>query len=123
MIHKPDQKNRDGYRLFQKKRGYRFYRQHVLTAIHAQVYFPTNNSGLFFVRRDNEKPLTAYVVSVMDNSLFSGKDQRSYYFLPNSAESISLLRGFVLALQLDINIHTIIRCYYYCCSLLVFWGS
>ena len=45
----------------------------------------------------------------MDNSLFSGKDQRSYYFLPNSAESISLLRRFLLALQLDINIHTIIR--------------
>ena len=79
----------------------------------------------------------AYVVSVMDNSLFSWKkDQSSYYFLLNSAESISLLRRFVLALQLrDINIHTIIRwnddddcyCYYQyyycCCSLFVFWGA
>ena len=58
-----------------------------------------------------------------------------YYFLPNIPESISLLRRFVLALQLDINIHTIIRwndaddcyCYYQyyycCCSLFVFWGT
>ena len=89
------------------------------------------------MRPDNEKPLRAYVVSVMDNSLFSWKkDQSSYYFLLNSAESISLLRRFVLALQLrDINIHTIIRwnddddcyCYYQyyycCCSLFVFWGA
>ena len=87
------------------------------------------------MRHDNEKPFRAYVASVMDNSLFSGKDQRSYYFLPDSAESISLLRRSVLALQLDINIHTIIRwnddddCYCYfqyyycCCSLFVFWGA
>ena len=89
------------------------------------------------MRPVNEKPLRASVVSVMDNSLFSWKkDQSSYYFLLNSAESISLLRRFVLALQLrDINIHTIIRwnddddcyCYYQyyycCCSLFVFWGA
>jgi len=87
-----------------------------------------------FVRPGNEIPLRAYVVSVMDNSLFSGKDQRSYYFLPNRAESISLLSRIVFALQLDTNIHTIIRrnddddcyCYYQYyysyCSLFVFWG-
>ena len=119
-----------------KEKSYHFYRQHFLTAIHAQVYFPTNNSSLVLwdpTMRNHWEPMLCLLWTTR---FFSWKkDQSSYYFLLNSAESISLLRRFVLALQLDINIHTIIRwnddddcyCYYQyyycCCSLFVFWGA
>ena len=119
-----------------KEKSYHFYRQHFLTAIHAQVYFPTNNSNLVLwdpTMRNHWEPMLCLLWTTR---FFSRKkDQSSYYFLLNSAESISLLRRFVLALQLDINIHTIIRwnddddcyCYYQyyycCCSLFVFWGA
>lgn len=119
-----------------KEKSYHFYRQHFLTAIHAQVYFPTNNSSLVLwdpTMRNHWEPMLCLLWTTR---FFSRKkDQSSYYFLLNSAESISLLRRFVLALQLDINIHTIIRwnddddcyCYYQyyycCCSLFVFWGA
>lgn len=119
-----------------KEKSYHFYRQHFLTAIHAQVYFPTNNSSLVLwdpTMRNHWEPMLCLLWTTR---FFSWKkDQSSYYFLLNSAESISLLRRFVLALQLDINIHTIIRwnddddcyCYYQyyycCCSLFVFLGG
>lgn len=134
MIHQREQKNRDGYQLFQK------YKRKELPFLQTTCFNCYTCTGVFsdeqfwpcFVRPKNGKTLRAYVVSVMDNSLFQGRTNVPTISYPIAQNPFPYFKSrFVFALQLNTNIHTIMRrnddddcyCYYYCYYLLFVLGE